>query len=405
MEENIQSYFSLPLDNECDSTIKNTISEKYNLNRNFGANSVAKRPPQPLPRRFLNFPPVQVISCERENSEILPSDVARGQKMNINFSKSWSSSTCLSPAVWIKARGPAAQSWQNRSRSARIRSATISTPIDHMANLSLYSRSRSTEQSRVSTSTLTSQPSTPTPSSPNSTSKTKFSFSPISIMSRAQSTSSINNYVTCKSISDHSITVPFSSKLRPLSLAPNSSITFPARPCSLLSTMSQSTATLRGSSSSLSPTTVCPDSQTSFTLMSNKHNLSSTKQNLITNKSSKISTEESNITIRSISVTAPTESSQSELNKISNDNRKVGSEVMKMADMIAKTNTTTRKSIALSTTICKLNLDTHLSLPTGKSTDDTKNNESINSHVDDSMTHDHGKHCPSCCRYDNCFYI
>uniref|UniRef100_A0A2P2I8B1 Serine-rich adhesin for platelets-like n=1 Tax=Hirondellea gigas TaxID=1518452 RepID=A0A2P2I8B1_9CRUS len=378
VEENIQSYFSIPSDDE------HLTSTNYKTE-----NMETVKRPVPLPRRMLSFPATIVSSYQSSDSGI---DLSESKITHTKFTKSWSSA-CRSPTHWIKARGPTAQTWQNeRCRSSRIRSATISTPIEHMANLSIYNRSKSTDQSRISTQTLTSQPSTPTLTSSNS-SKTKFSFG-LSSISRALSTSSINGPVTSYRQSIDHIVISPSTKLRPLSVYPNSCMAFPSRPSSLLSTHSQSTTTLKASSSSLNLATPSPESTkisfaTSLTDSNAQSSLS--KQSpppskilpqviLAIPKNSKQTTESLN-TMKTINTSLNgklcTEVSCKESNPAANCGDWSSEE--QRQSQITDTNA---ESVKNPLTI----IDT-----------DTKHS-SNNSHGEK-------KHCPSCCRYANCFYI
>ncbi|KAF2343757.1 Ras-associating (RA) domain [Trinorchestia longiramus] len=331
-EENIQSYFSMPMDEE--GSDASPVKENESDSR--------KRFPLPVPRRILSYPVAKVSSTCSSEKEMTVSKP---------FCKSWSSSSCYSTMTWIKARGPTAQSWQNRSRSARIRSATISSPVEHMANLSLHNRSRSSDNYRLSVIN----------SSSNSLlqSKENAVFPQRSAsLSRTQSTSSV---VSTSKTLDYPLISP-STKLRPLSLAPNSSIAFPSRPSSLLSTQSHSTSTLMASSSTLSLTSPSVESKSqSFTVsIGHLDALSPTpppSSRMHESSSTKFDTEER----------SPSSNFDEEC------------QAARLLEKGASSNCSSRDGVAVS---CSVALK--------------KNGQALT---------DNTKHCPSCCRYDNCFYI
>lgn len=395
VEENIQSYFSISSDDELPSPVKSEPL-KVETNKIIDVSTISgKRPPQPLPRRALNFTPTRSSSTQSSKSEVFEPEEIDQKEFNKNFSKSWSASSCFSPVGWIKARGPTAQTWQNRSRSERIRSATISTPIEHMANLSIHCRSRSIDHSRVSTSTLTSQPSTPTSTSPN-TFKTVFTFSPLKCMSRAQSTSSINSSTNLhKSSINHSVVAPLlSSKLRPLSLAPNSSIAFPARPASLLSSQSQSTTTLRASTSTLSLTTPSPNGNSSFALSLSKCKCPSTNENLNLQHSIK----QSHRIVSSNNATNNTTKTPLKAQLI--DDIQIQTIKLKLVET-KKTDVPIKVD---ESDASKNSSECATKSVTDSAADDTPHHD-CKQHLVSVKTHEDGKHCQCCCRYDDCFYI
>lgn len=339
VEENIQSYFSMPSDDE--------LSEVTSVSET--TNESSKRPPLPLPRRMLSFP----ITTANDH-KVLNDSKSKSTTPSRPFCKSWSSSSCYSPLSWMKARGPAAQLWQSRSRSARIRSATISTPVEHMANISLSIRSRSSDQSRVSVGSEAG------PVSPSDDKSIVFPHRSASL-GRAQSASSITG-TPSKSL-DHPFIIPSSTKLRPLSLAPNSSIAFPARPSSLLSTQSHSTSTLIASSSTLSLTSPSAESKSQSFTISIGH-------------------------LNAISQSPSLPSSPS-------DDHKCHSISQPQRDSGVETGS--------------LNLNTKSSYGSNEKNSEKAAAEDVTNigskDSTSSFSLDGLKHCSSCCRYDNCFYI
>ena len=365
VEENIQSYFAMPSDDELEN-------EKIDSNES-PRKVISNRPPQPLPRRILSFPAVPLYVNSVDIKFINDSEG------HSSLRKSFSTSACSPKSL---ARGPTAQIWQNRSRSARIRSATISSPLEHSSTSSLFSRSKSSEPNRHSTSTLTSQPSTPT--TPNSSSQV-FTFR-TSLLNKSQSTSSIHTPGTSsKSSVDQPLIFPSSTKLRPLSLAPNSCVAFPSRPSSLLSTQSQSTCTLRASSSSVcliasSPETcknsaIVPDKQTPVKCSSLKFESETQLPKSNKDESSTLHKEVTSETHRDSKNVIPTnfDKENSEESK-----SKTESEVKPCVSGNCSKSERNCSSVSIKP-VC----DGSSAPPEQSST----------------------QHCQSCCRYDNCFYI
>ena len=254
-EENVRSYFAILPEDECLSPLL-PVKDKQEISVHENCDEL-KRPPQPLPRRFLNFNQLCNKSEEYANSSII-ADLKNAFSSPEKTTKLRSLS--LSPMSWIKSNASISQKWQNESRLSRIRSTILCKPLKNKACRALLSRSKSTEIEQLDT--LKSHPSTPVLSSINS--KRSFTFSPPPLH-RALSTSSLNtspnsNY---KTVYDHAVVPPFSSKLRPLSLAPNSSITFPSSSNSLQSLQSTSTLTLTSSSITLITPDVASNATTS----------------------------------------------------------------------------------------------------------------------------------------------
>ncbi|XP_018016787.1 serine-rich adhesin for platelets [Hyalella azteca] len=337
-EENIQSYFTMPTDEE--------ISPALNSKQSCIVQS--ERKPFPLPRRILSYPVANITtSAQDEKIDVLTP-----------FSKSWSSASCYVPLTVAKARGPTAQTWQNRSRTARIRSATISSPVEHMANLSLHNRSRSIDQSRSSVNNLTSATS-------SDGEKSQFAHRSSSL-GRAVSASSITSQ---SKASDYSFAIPSATKLRPLSLAPNSSITFSSRRSSLLSNQSHSTSTLMASSSTLSLASPSVDSK------SNSSNISTGLFNVAQSNSSNNTTL---ISLSPNSEKAPPASSSNIKDERESELTKTDGNVESKTPEVPTESKDSVSNVVVSR--CSLTLNSR------HETDDTK-------------------HCPSCCRYDKCFYI
>jgi len=260
-EENVQSYFSLQSEDEGVGSLQSTpttSNETVKFDESVEI-SAAKRPPQPLPRRQISVPVEKKVYANTNDNTELKTEASEHKGTEVRTRSKSAHSVFFPPLNWIRSReSTTPQNTQHRSRFSRICSFAASTPNGYIQNNPMYGRSRSIDLSRASslsasTTTLTSPPSTPTLLSPSSTSpKKRFNFS-LPPLCRALSTSSLNSSyknASFKSIYERPVIPPLSSKLRPLSLAPNSSINFPEKS---RGSLSQSSATLT------STTTLCPN--------------------------------------------------------------------------------------------------------------------------------------------------